>query len=46
MKSARIKGYGNTRDVIEIDQNAPVPKDPSGGKVLVRVKAAGVNPID
>src|SRR5918992_3908638 len=46
MKSARIKGCGNTRDVIEIDQNAPVPKDPSGRKVLVRVKAAGVNPID
>jgi alcohol dehydrogenase len=46
MKSARIRGYGSTRDVIEIEQNAPVPNDPSEGKVLVRVKAAGVNPID
>ena len=46
MKSARIKGYGSTRDVIEIEQNAPVPKDRSEGKVLVKIKAAGVNPID
>jgi NADPH:quinone reductase-like Zn-dependent oxidoreductase len=46
MKSARIKGYGSTRDVIEIEQNAPVPNDPSEGKVLVKIKAAGVNPID
>lgn len=46
MKSARIKGYGSARDVIEIEQNAPVPKDPSEGKVLVKIKAAGVNPID
>jgi NADPH:quinone reductase-like Zn-dependent oxidoreductase len=46
MKSARIKGYGSARDVIEIEQNAPVPKDLSEGKVLVKVNAAGVNPID
>lgn len=46
MKSARIKGYGSTSDVIEIDQNTPAPNDPSEGKVLVKVKAAGVNPID
>ncbi len=46
MKSARIKGYGSTRDVIEIDQNTPAPNDPSDGKVLVKVKAAGVNPTD
>ena len=46
MKSARIKGYGSTRDVIEIEQNAPVPNDPSEGKVLAKIKAAGVNPID
>lgn len=46
MKSARIKGYGSTNNVIEIDQNTPTPNDPSEGKVLVKVKAAGVNPID
>lgn len=46
MKSARIKGYGSTSDVIEIDQNTPAPHDPSEGKVLVKVKAAGVNPTD
>jgi alcohol dehydrogenase len=46
MKSARIKGYGSAREVIEIDQDSPTPKDPSEGKVLVKIKAAGVNPID
>jgi NADPH:quinone reductase-like Zn-dependent oxidoreductase len=46
MKSVRIKGYGSTSDVIEIDQNTPAPNDPSEGKVLVKVKAAGVNPTD
>lgn len=46
MKSARIKGYGSTNNVIEIDQNTPPPNDPSEGKVLVKIKAAGVNPID
>ncbi|MEW6603608.1 MAG: alcohol dehydrogenase catalytic domain-containing protein [Thermoproteota archaeon] len=44
MKSAQMKGYGGS-DVIEINQNVSVP-DPSSGKVLVTVKAAGVNPID
>jgi alcohol dehydrogenase len=46
MKSARIKGYGSTIDVIEIDQNTSAPNNPSEGKVLVKVKAAGVNPTD
>jgi alcohol dehydrogenase len=46
MKSARIKGYGSTSDVIEIDQNTPTPNEPSEGKVVVTVKAAGVNPTD
>jgi alcohol dehydrogenase len=46
MKSAQIKGYGSTSDVIEIDQNTPEPNDPSEGKVQVKVKAAGVNPTD
>ncbi len=46
MKSARIKGYGSTNHVIEIDQNTPALNDPSEGKVLVKVNAAGVNPID
>jgi NADPH:quinone reductase-like Zn-dependent oxidoreductase len=46
MKSARMKGYGSSSDVIEINENAPAPNDPTAGKVLVKVKAAGVNPVD
>ncbi len=46
MKSAQIKGYGSSSEVIEINNNAAVPNNPSAGKVLVRIKAAGVNPVD
>ena len=45
MKSAQIKSYGGS-EVVEINQRAPLPNDPSAGKVLVYVKAAGVNPAD
>jgi NADPH:quinone reductase-like Zn-dependent oxidoreductase len=45
MKSAQMKSYGSS-EVIEITQNASMPNNPSVGKVLVSVKAAGVNPID
>jgi alcohol dehydrogenase len=45
MRSAEMKGYGSS-EVVEINQNAAAPNDPSDGKVLVKVKAAGVNPID
>src|SRR5690606_28819616 len=44
MKSAQMRGYGGS-DVIVINQNVSLP-DPSSEKVLVNVKAAGVNPID
>src|SRR5215469_1554239 len=44
MKSVQIKKYGNS-EVIEINESAPEPIV-SVGKVLVIVKAAGVNPID
>jgi NADPH:quinone reductase-like Zn-dependent oxidoreductase len=44
MKSVQIKKYGSS-EVIEINQNAPEPIL-SVGKVLLVVKAAGVNPID
>lgn len=44
MKSAQINKYGSS-EVIEINQNTPVPTV-SPGKVLVTIKAAGVNPID
>jgi alcohol dehydrogenase len=40
-----MRGYGS-REVVEINQNAAAPNDPSDEKVLVKVKAAGVNPID
>jgi alcohol dehydrogenase len=44
MKSAQITRYGNTSEVIEIRQTST--PDLSTGKVLVQVKAAGINPID
>jgi alcohol dehydrogenase len=44
MKSAQINKYGSS-DVIEINQNTPEPSL-SPGKVLVAIKAAGVNPAD
>ena len=44
MRSVQIKKYGSS-EVIEINQSAPEPII-SVGKVLVIVKAAGVNPID
>jgi alcohol dehydrogenase len=45
MKSTQIKRYGDS-EVVEINQSTPAPNDPSAGKVLVDVKAAGVNPAD
>jgi alcohol dehydrogenase len=44
MKSVQINRYGGG-EVIEINQNIPEPTV-SAGKVLVNVKAAGVNPAD
>jgi alcohol dehydrogenase len=44
MKSAQINTYGSS-EVIEINQNTPEPTL-SPGKVLVTIKAAGVNPVD
>ncbi len=44
MKSAQINKYGSS-EVIEINQNTPEPTI-SPGKVLVTIKAAGVNPAD
>ena len=44
MKSVQINRYGGS-EVIEINQNIPEPTV-SAGKVLVNVKAAGVNPVD
>ena len=44
MKSAQINKYGSS-EVIEINQNIPEPIL-SPGKVIVTIKAAGVNPVD
>src|SRR2546428_8899408 len=45
MKSAQIERYGGS-DVVQINKSTPAPKDPSVGKVLVNIRAAGVNPAD
>jgi NADPH:quinone reductase-like Zn-dependent oxidoreductase len=44
MKSAQINKYGSS-EVIEINQSTP-ESTVSPGKVLVTIKAAGVNPVD
>jgi alcohol dehydrogenase len=44
MISIQIKRYGGS-DVMEVNDKASVPS-PSSGKILVNVKASGVNPID
>jgi hypothetical protein len=44
MKSAQINKYGSS-ELVEINQNTPEPTL-SSGKVLVTIKAAGVNPAD
>jgi alcohol dehydrogenase len=44
MKSIQIKRYGNS-DVVEVNDTASVPTV-STGKILVNVKASGVNPVD
>ena len=45
MKAAQIKTYGDS-EVVEINQTTSLLNDPSDGMVLVRIKAAGVNPAD
>jgi len=45
MKAAQIDRYGDSK-VVEIKQNAPPPPKPSTDKILVDIKAAGVNPVD
>ena len=45
MKAAKIRSYGDS-EVVEINQSASSQNDPSEGKVMVSVKAAGVNPSD
>jgi alcohol dehydrogenase len=44
MKSIQIKKYGGS-DVVEVNKTASVPSI-SSGKILVSVKASGVNPSD
>lgn len=44
MKSAQFSRYGSS-EVIEVNQNTPSP-NLSSKKILVEIKAAGVNPID
>src|SRR5215208_3597575 len=44
IKSAQITRYGNTSEVIKINQTTT--PNLSAGKVLVNIKVAGINPID
>jgi len=45
MKAAQITKYGGS-EVVQINKSMPAPNDPSVGKVLVNIRAAGVNPAD
>ena len=45
MKAAQINKYGGN-DVVEINQNASLPPNPSPDIILVEGKAAGVNTVD
>jgi NADPH:quinone reductase-like Zn-dependent oxidoreductase len=44
MKAIQINKYGSS-DVMEVNNTASVPSPPPG-KILVNIKASGVNPID
>src|SRR5918994_1612408 len=44
MKSIQIKKYGGN-EVVEVNKKASIPSI-SSGKILVNVKASGVNPVD
>lgn len=44
MKAIQIKKYGNN-DVVEVNETASAPSL-SSGKILVNIKASGVNPVD
>ena len=44
MKSIQIKRYGNS-DVVEVNDNTSIPTV-TVGKILVNVKASGVNPAE
>ena len=45
MTSGQMKGYGST-EVVEINKETPLLHDPFQGKLLIRVKAVGINPMD
>ena len=44
MKAIQIKKYGSN-DVVEVNETASAPSL-SSGKILVNIKASGVNPVD
>lgn len=45
MKSIQINRYGGS-DVMEVNNAGSITSPPPAGKILVEVKAAGVNPVD
>ena len=46
MTAVQQSGYGESRNVITVSENVPVPRQLSSNQILVRVYATSINPVD